>query len=47
MNNHKKIEKSWAVYGWFHGPWGIGKVTDEYSNTYTKNKKIDLDQLNH
>jgi hypothetical protein len=24
--NTEEISKPWAVYGWFLGPWGIGKV---------------------
>jgi hypothetical protein len=27
--NSKKIEKPWAVYGWYLGSWGIGKVVEE------------------
>ena len=28
-----QIEKPWAVYGWFLGPWGIGKVVYEEENS--------------
>jgi hypothetical protein len=28
-----EIEKPWAVYGWFFGPWGIGKAVEERDNS--------------
>ncbi len=28
-----KIEESWAVYGWFSGAWGIGKIIEDSKNT--------------
>ncbi len=32
-NAQPKIEKPWAVYGWWGGSWGIGKIIVERKNS--------------